>query len=219
MKKILIIAAHPDDDAIGCAGTIMKHIANSDIVYVLFMTNGVSSRDAYDIANRKSSTKKACDIMGVRSYKNLDLPDNMMDTMPLLDITKLIEKEIENIKPEIIYTHHVGDLNIDHQVTHKAVITASRPLPYSSVKEIYAFEILSSTEWQSFGQMPFFPNVYVDIRPFFDRKLKVLEAYADEMRNPPHSRSIENIARLSLMRGNSVGLDYAEAFSLVRMIK
>ena len=122
-KKVLVVAAHSDDEALGCAGTISKHIASGDIVHVLYMTDGVSSRNISvdEVEKRKISAQMACDILDVTSMTCFNFPDNKMDSVPLLDITQAIEKVITKLQPGIIYTHHIGDLNIDHQVTHKAV--------------------------------------------------------------------------------------------------
>ena len=220
-KTILVIAAHSDDEAIGCSGTMAKHIASGDEVHVLFMTDGVGARNdgLAKSEKRKNSALKAMKIFNVTSMQNLDFPDNRMDTVALLDVTQAIEKKINELQPYIIYTHHIGDLNIDHQITHKAVMTACRPQPDFCVKEIYSFEVLSSTEWQTPGLSPFEPNVYVDITDFIETKKQVLMAYTDEMRLPPHSRSIENALRLNKYRGNVIGKQYAEAFVLTRSIK
>jgi LmbE family N-acetylglucosaminyl deacetylase len=222
MKTILVIAAHADDEALGCAGTMAKHVEAGDKVHVIFMTNGVGSRSATsvsDIKHRQAVAQKAADILGITSTEYFDFPDNKMDTVPLLDIVKSIENVINEIQPEIIYTHHVGDLNIDHQITHKAVMTACRPQPGFCVREIYAFEVLSSTEWQTPGYFPFIPNVYIDISSQIEKKQKALESYSEEMRQSPHSRSIKNVVHFDAYRGNSVGLNYAEAFILLRRIK
>lgn len=218
---ILIVAAHADDEALGCSGTIAKHVASGDKVHVLFMTDGVSARNllSNEAAQRLKSAEKAAEILGVASMHNLSFPDNRMDTVPLLDVTQAVESKIAEIQPEIIYTHHVGDLNIDHQVTHKAVMTACRPQPDFCVKEIYAFEVLSSTEWQTPGLMPFTPNVFVDISEHIETKREVLEAYSEEMREARHSRSIDNVICHAGVRGNTVGVEYAEAFMSVREIK
>jgi len=223
MKIVLVVAAHSDDEVLGCAGTIAKHVASGDKVHVLFMTDGISSRH---VANhkvvereRQNSAQKAAEILGTTSIQILNFPDNKMDSVPLLDITQVIEEIILKIQPEIIYTHHVGDLNVDHQITSKAVMTACRPQPNFCVKEIYSFEILSSTEWQISGYLPFTPNVFIDISDYIDVKKMALKAYEDEMHNPPHSRSIENLLRLSSIRGNEVGIDFAEAFTLIRRIE
>ena len=216
-KKVLVVAAHTDDEALGCSGTIAKHIANGDSVHLLFMTDGVASRsESEDADSRLTASQNAAKVLKVNTLTNLDFPDNKMDSIPLLDVVKEIEYKIAELQPEIIYTHHIGDLNIDHQITHKAVVTACRPQPDFCVKEIYAFEVLSSTEWQTPGVLPFSPNVFIDITDYIDIKKQVLEVYSEEMRQPPHSRSIDNTLRLNALRGNSVGVDYAEAFELIR---
>lgn len=220
-KVILVIASHSDDEALGCAGTIAKHTVSGDVVHVLFMTDGVSSRNdgSRNTTERQTSAQKASDILGVTSMQNLNFPDNKMDSVPLLEVTQAIEKVISEIQPEIIYTHHIGDLNIDHHVTHKAVITACRPQPNFCVKEIYAFEVLSSTEWQTSGVLPFTPNIFIDVTEYIETKQKVLEAYCDEMRESPHSRSIDNTINLAGVRGNTIGVKYAEAFISLREIR
>jgi len=221
MNKILVIGAHSDDEALGCAGTIAKHVSQGDEVHFLFMTDGVGSRliRANEAKERLTTAQKAADILGVKSFKNLNFPDNKMDSISLLDVVKQIEIQIENIQPDVIYTHHIGDLNIDHQITHKAVMTACRPQPGYCVKEIYVFEVLSSTEWQTPGYLPFLPNVYVDISDQIEIKHKVLEIYSDEMHQSPHSRNIENVIRLNALRGSAVGVSSAEAFMSVRVLK
>ena len=220
MSVVLVVAAHSDDEALGCAGTIAKHVASGDEVNIMFMTNGVGSRDIAsnnDIDDRYSLAHKVANILGGVAQQ-LNFPDNEMDSIPLLDIVKPIENTIKELQPSVIYTHHIGDLNIDHQITHKATITACRPQPGLPVEEIYAFEVPSSTEWQTPGYLPFTPNVYVDISAYIKIKHEVLEVYSEEMRDPPHSRSIENVIRLNALRGNTVGVDYAEAFCLVRKV-
>jgi LmbE family N-acetylglucosaminyl deacetylase len=218
--NILVISAHPDDESLGCSGTIAKHVDNGDNVHLLFMADGVSSRDlkVNDKDIRLASAHKVADILGVNSITSFGFPDNKMDVVPLLDIIKKIEKKIDEIHPEVIYTHHIGDLNIDHQITHKAVVTACRPQPNFCVKEIYVFEVLSSTEWQTPGVIPFSPDVFVDISDFINIKKQALESYNEEMCQSPHSRSIENALRLNALRGNAIGVNYAEAFKLIRKI-
>ncbi|WP_100256936.1 PIG-L deacetylase family protein [Reinekea forsetii] len=220
-RTVLVVAAHSDDEALGCGGTMAKHVAHGDDVHVLFMTDGVGSRTIVnsEVSSRLNSAQKALDIIGVKSMNNLDFPDNKMDTVALLNVTQAIEKRIHELHPEIIYTHHMGDLNIDHQITHKAVMIACRPQPDFCVKEIYAFEVLSSTEWQTPGLMPFIPNVFVDITNYMQIKMKVLDAYKLEMHDAPHSRSIENVSQLNKFRGNSVGVYSAESFISIRELK
>lgn len=220
-KTVLVVAAHSDDEALGCSGTMAKHIALGDSVHVLFMTDGVSSRnvEGSEALERFSAAQQMVDILGVSSVLNLKFPDNKMDSVSLLDVTQSVEKRISEVEPEIIYTHHIGDLNVDHQITHKAVITACRPQPGFCVKEIYAFEVLSSTEWQTPGLMPFTPSMFIDITGFIGVKKQVLEAYSEEIRQQPHSRSIENAIRLNALRGNSAGVAFAEGFEVIRLLK
>jgi N-acetylglucosamine malate deacetylase 1 len=220
-RIVLVIAAHPDDEVIGCAGAIARHVDCGDIVHVIFMTNGVDSRGIHlnNEHTRNKSSENACNLLGVSSVIKFNFPDNKMDVIPLLDIVKKIESQILNISPTIVYTHHIGDLNIDHQITHKAVMTACRPQPNFCIKEIYSFEVLSSTEWQTPVVTPFTPNVFIDISKYSKIKIEALKAYGEEMNQPPHSRSIANIMCLSSLRGNSIGVNYAEAFTLIRMIR
>ncbi|MDH5765753.1 MAG: PIG-L family deacetylase [Gammaproteobacteria bacterium] len=223
MKRVMVVAAHPDDEAIGCGGAIARHANEGDEVHLVFMADGTGSRNSEKGDGEKQSRNKAAclasELLKVTSVEFLDFPDNEMDLVSLLDVTKKIEKLINKHLPHVIYTHHIGDLNIDHKITHKAVMTACRPQPGMCVNEIYTFEVQSSTEWQTSGYLPFMPNVFVNISEYIEIKRKSLEIYSDEMREEPHSRSIENIIRLSALRGNTVGVDYAEAFNLVRKIK
>jgi len=219
-KTILVVAAHTDDEALGCGGTIARHVAEGDQVHLLFMTDGVGSRDGLDEAAeaRQKAAQQAALVLGVSSSTNLNFPDNCMDTVALLDLVKEIEAKIQAIQPQVIYTHHLGDLNIDHQITHKAVLTACRPQPNFCVKEIYAFEVLSATEWNSPNTQPFVPNVFIDITNHLPTKIKALQAYAEEMREAPHSRSFEHIEVLAKHRGYTVGVEAAEGFMLVRKV-
>ena len=222
MKTILVVAAHADDEALGCGGTIAKHVASGDLVYVAFLADGVTSRlesNESDHYLRETAAENAQKIFGTKKYYMLGFPDNRMDSLGLLDIVQKLEKVVQEVQPQVVYTHHIGDLNIDHRITHQATMTACRPVPGSSVEEIYAFEVLSSTEWQSPGYLPFLPNVFVDISNFVEIKEQVLEKYSEEMRPAPHSRSIENCIRQNAVRGSSVGVLYAEAFECIRYIK
>ena len=150
MKKILVVAAHPDDEVLGCGGTIAKHISEGDEVHTLFIADGVKSRTKR-VKNDFEDRNKACNLaqsfLRIKSTNFLEFPDNKLDSIPLLNIIQKIESIIEKIRPKIVYTHHHGDLNIDHKITHNATLTACRPLPDSSVKEIYGFEVISSTDF------------------------------------------------------------------------
>lgn len=221
-KKILVVAAHADDEALGCGGTIARHVAEGDHVCVVFMADGVASRaqvDQAELQRRNQARDAALDIQGVTHWHALDFPDNRMDSVPLLDVVQALEPIIEQVQPVRVYTHHNGDLNVDHRITHQAVMTACRPVPGSSVREILAFEVMSSTEWATPVVAPFVPNVFVDISDYLPKKLEALTAYDMEMRPAPHSRSVAHIEALALHRGNCVGLDAAEAFEMVRVVE
>jgi len=165
------------------------------------------------------AASQAHKILGLQRIEYLGFPDNCMDSLSLLKIVQALESVIQTFAPNVIYTHHYGDLNIDHRVTHNAVMTACRPLPQYSVGEIYSFEVLSSTEWASSSRGPFLPNYFVDISDFLDRKIRALQAYELEMRAVPHSRSIEHAECLARHRGYSVGVNAAEAFMSIRQIR
>lgn len=224
-KVVLCVAAHPDDEVLGCGGTMAK-LAENNRIYILILGEGITSRDIPDteknegLKELKKQSEQANKILGVKEVFFESFPDNKFDTIPLLDIIKSIEKKIQEIKPEVIFTHHHGDLNIDHQLTHRAVLTAVRPVGDYMVKKILSFEVLSSTEWNSQNQNNFFtPNTYIDISETLNKKLEAMKAYKSEIRDYPHPRSLEAIEILAKKRGLEVGLKYAEAFSLVRCIE
>lgn len=221
----LIVAAHPDDEIMGCGGSVSL-ISTKNDVYTLILGEGVTSRDiSNDEKNKrlyllKEQSIKANKLIGVKDTLLKNYPDNKFDTVSLLDIVKTIEKQIEKIKPEGIFTHHSGDLNIDHQITHRAVLTAARPIGENIVKKILTFETLSSTEWNFQNQRNIFiPNYYIDITETLDKKVDALKCYKDELRSYPHPRSLEGIKILAQKRGLEVGLKFAEAFCLIRKVK
>jgi LmbE family N-acetylglucosaminyl deacetylase len=221
-ETVLVVAAHADDEALGCGGTIARHVAAGDTVHVVFMTDGVGSRRGdigAEAARRQAACAQALAILGVSSWRAHAWPDNEMDGVPLLRVIQPLEAQIAELAPQTLYTHHPGDLNIDHRITAQAVMTACRPLPGSPVREILAFEVLSSTEWSLPGLPAFVPDVFIDIGATWERKRMALQAYADELRPPPHSRSLDHAHALALHRGHSVGLVLAEAFALLRSVR
>jgi LmbE family N-acetylglucosaminyl deacetylase len=226
--NILIVAAHPDDEILGCGGSMAKWAKEGHEVHALIMAEGATSRAKHrdreshtdELSMLAKSAKKASDILGVKFTELLDYPDNRMDSVDLLDVVKSIEDTIQKLKPKMVVTHHAGDLNIDHQITHQAVITACRPQPRQTLRRILSFEVPSATEWQSYTSVsPFIPNWFEDISDTLDLKIKALEAYESEMRDWPHSRSIKAVEHLARWRGASVGVEAAEAFMLVREIR
>ena len=214
--RILVIAAHPDDEALGCGGTIARHVAEGDSVHVLFVADGETARVMAAKSNRNIAAFEASKVLGTQPPIFLDYADQKLDTLPLLEITQTIERYVAEIRPTIVYTHHAGDLNNDHRIVHQAAMTALRPLPGSTVRAIYAFEVLSSTEWGN----GFWPNHFVDISDdAATRKLRALACYAEEIRPYPHARSFSSVLSMENVRGASCGVGRAEAFLTLRSIR
>jgi len=224
-KKAIVVAAHPDDEVLGCGGTIAKLSSGGVEVYTIILGEGVTSRYEKRIdgirdkslIELKSHIRKTAGLLGVKKTFIFDFPDNRFDTVSMLDIIKVIEKVKNEIKPEIIYTHFYGDLNIDHQITSQAVLTSCRPVRQETVKEIYAFEVPSSTDWNY--KTTFSPNVYIDISKTINKKIRAIKVYKSEIRPWPHPRSVKAIKLLAEKRGCDVGLNFAESFELVRCLK
>ena len=221
-ERILVVVAHADDEVLGVGGTIARCVSEGKAVHLLVLADGVSSRkysSEIDLERRVHASKCAQSILGISSCRYFDLQDNKMDSVPLLEIVRLLEPVMAELQPSIIYTHHHGDLNVDHRLTHAAVLTACRPIPRESVREIYGFEVLSSTEWATPQELPFTPNFFVDISEYLQTKIKALSAYESEMREVPHSRSLEHVEVLARHRGYTIGVDAAEAFVVYRIIR
>ncbi len=219
-KTVLVVAAHPDDEVLGCGGTIARHAAEGDIVHVVFLADGEGARQGVSAdatAGREGAAATALRILGAAVPIFLGLEDNRLDAYALLDIVRPVEKVLAALEPDVVYTHHGGDLNIDHELAYRAVMTACRPLPGSPTREIYSFEVVSSTEWGGPGVRDFTPQMYVDISAYLALKRQALAAYGEEMRAAPHARSIENVAALAAYRGGSVGVAAAEAFMVMRV--
>jgi N-acetylglucosamine malate deacetylase 1 len=221
-ETILAIVAHPDDEVLGAGGTLARHAHDGASVHIVFLADGVGARGADRAAGerRAKAARTAAACLGAKEPIFLGLPDNRLDSVDLLDITQQIERFVTNIAPSILYTHHAGDLNIDHVICQRAVLTACRPLPGSKLRAIYAMEVPSSTEWApSSTQNTFQPTRFVDISVTREVKRRALEAYAEEMRPFPHPRSFEAIKALSTWRGATAGLQAAEAFMVLREVE
>lgn len=223
----LIIAAHPDDEVLGCGGTIARLTNEMKNVFVAILGEGITSRynkreqaDVSALENLRNSSKRVSELLGVKELFLYDLPDNLFDTIPLLDIVKIIEALIDRVKPSTIFTHHGGDLNIDHSIIHRATLTAARPIAGQCVKKVCAYEVPSSTEW-AFGQFTagFQANVFVNISVTLEKKIEAMEIYESEARTFPHPRSSEALRALAKRWGAAAGLDAAEAFELIREIR
>lgn len=226
-QRALVVAAHPDDEVLGCGGTIARHADAGDQVHVLIVAEGATSRlyqrdrsQASDVLSALTqAAQMAGAILGASDVELLDLPDNRLDSLDRLDLIKQIEARIQLHRPHVVYVHHAGDVNVDHRRLHEAVVTACRPTPGHPVRRVLSFEVASSTEWQPPGSGPAFqPNWFVDISAQWPRKREALAAYASEMRLWPHARSLEALEHLARWRGAQVGVEAAEAFCLLRQV-
>jgi LmbE family N-acetylglucosaminyl deacetylase len=221
--NILVICAHPDDDVLGCGATLARHAAAGDHVTVCFLTDGEGARASATerhVRKRQQAAEQAASILGVQALEFGQFPDNRLDTIAMLDLARHVEGLASQFPADVIYTHHGGDLNVDHRLVFQAVMTAYRPIAsHSQPETILTFEVPSSTEWSSPEVGPVFvPNHFVDVSPTLDQKLRALDAYHDEMRPFPHPRSSEVVKTLAAWRGANSGLKAAEAFTLVRRI-
>lgn len=227
MSNVLVVAAHPDDEVLGCGGTVARLIREGLDVFVAILGEGVTSRyEKREDARREclqelhGKSREVAELLKVKDLFLFNFPDNRFDTIPLLDIVKKVEFLVEKVNPEIVYTHHGGDLNIDHVMTFRAVLTATRPLAGCPVKELYMFEVPSSTEW-AFCRLEtvFRPNMFVDISETFDLKLRSMGIYESEVMPFPHPRSERALRAISEKWGSTVGVRAAEAFETVFVIR
>jgi len=221
--KILVIAAHFDDEVYGCGGTIAKLVKEGHEIYACVLTDSCSSQykgHAHEmIAQKKVESEEVNNILGIQKTYTFDFPDMQLDTVPHVELNKAIEQCVIEIKPEIVYTHHGGDVNKDHRLVFESTMVAVRPMEGSSVKRVLCYEVPSSTEWAPPTPSNMFaPNVFVDIENVIEKKIDAIKAYNSELREYPHPRSVENVINQAHFRGASVGLKAAESFMLIREI-
>jgi LmbE family N-acetylglucosaminyl deacetylase len=221
-RKIAAIFAHPDDEVLACGGALAAHADAGDEVRIFIMATGATSRDgdhAQYIKTLRSQAERAAKVLGTAGVSFGDFPDNRMDSVALLDVVKAVEAFFAKFPADVIYTHHAGDMNIDHGVINRAVATACRPIPGSRPLEILTCEINSSTEWAVPPLAPFVPTDFIGIAKSLDRKAAALECYADELRSWPHPRSAEGVRALARWRGSQCGMEAAEAFASMRRVR
>ena len=226
-RPVLVVAAHPDDEVLGCGGTAARLTQEGHSVHIAILGEGLTSRrsqrsktDAKQLVRLHHQAHKAAAKMGAKGVVLFKLPDNRLDTVPLLEVVKLVERLIQELEPEVIYTHHPGDLNIDHGLVYRAVLTATRPMPGQCVREIYAFEVPSSTEWSFHRLGPIFrPSVFVDVSSTLEAKIAALACYYSETRKFPHPRSPKAVRAIAARWGTVAGCPAAEAFELVRSVR
>ncbi len=218
--NILVVAAHPDDEVLGAGAAIARHAKAGDKVTTLILATGLDSRGAADASAHRAlrhQAETAAGILGASELRFAAFPDNRMDSVALLDVVKTIEDVAGRFNPAIVYTHYARDLNVDHEVTARAVATAFRPVPGQTARRILAFDVPSATDWNPAAK-PFAPTVFLDATTTLETKLKAMAAYEGELRPFPHARSLEAIRARSVAWGTHVGLAAAEPFELLREI-
>ena len=218
MSRVLVLCAHPDDEALGLGGTISLLTKKGHKVFVLFFCDGESARTTSIkiIKRREQHAKQACKILGITDLKFLRYKDEKLDTIPILNLVKDIEIAIEKWQPSMIFTHFEGDLNQDHRRVFEATMIATRPIPTSRINQLICYETPSSTEW---GFQKFNPNLFVEINSVLKNKLKSFTEYKQEIMDKPHPRSKESLVNRSSYWGSIIGSEHAEAFYSIREIK
>lgn len=225
--NILVLAAHPDDEVLGCGGTIARRSREGHAVTIAILGEGITSRyrDRQEVEEERLSelqddSRKVGELLGAREVLSYGVPDNRFDSVPLLEVVHKVEEIIDRVGPDIVYTQNGGDLNIDHQLLFKATLAATRPVPGHSVRAVYAYEVASSTEWafQKFAP-DFRPSVFVDIEETLEIKIEAMQAYETERRPFPHPRSPEALRAQARRWGSTAGLEAAEAFAPIRIIE
>lgn len=222
MARVAAIFAHPDDEVLGCGASLALHARKGDAVSILILATGLSARGAAagpQLESLRDQGRAAARTLGAKGVEFRSLPDNAMDSVPLLDVVREVEEFLGKVRPAVIYTHHAGDLNVDHRTVHHAVLTACRPLPGAGDVEILSSEVNSSTEWAPPSLQPFVPTDFLDVSAAIDAKVAALECYAGEVRPWPHPRSPEGVRALARWRGAQSGFEAAEAFQLVRRVR
>lgn len=221
-NKILVIAPHADDEVIGCGATMAKAISNGDEVYVIIATNANIGApelfDKKDIENVRQEALDAHKHLGVKKTFFLDFPAPSLNAFPEYKISIELSKIISDLKPNILYIPHPGDLHQDHKAIYRASLVAARPQGDYSIKEIYCYETLSETEWAPYQEKSFIPNVFNDTSDYFEKKIEAMRFFKSQIKEFPHTRSIETFEALAKFRGATVGVKRAESFILERKI-
>lgn len=214
-RSVLVIAAHPDDELLGCGGTVALHARRGDRVTACILCEGESLRYGAEGVNQRSHTERAAEVLGVADVRNFGFPDQRLDTFTLTEIITPLERLVREVRPQVIYCQHGGDVNLDHQLVFKAVLVATRPTE-EFIESVYAFDTASSTEW-AFPRT-FVPDTWVDISSTLETKLRAMACYESEVRDYPHPRSIEALRYRAKAWGNQSCLDAAEVFMTVRRV-
>jgi LmbE family N-acetylglucosaminyl deacetylase len=212
-RRVLVIAAHPDDELLGCGGTVALHAKQGDRVRSIVVCEGTSLRNITKPDAYRSQAQNAANILGVENIATLDFPDQRLDTITFTDIISPLEKSISEFQPHLIYCQYGGDINLDHELLFKAAMVAFRPT-VPCIEAVYAFDTASSTEW-AFPRS-FVPDTWVDISETINAKLKAMACYESELRGYPHPRSLQGLKNKAEAWGNQACMDFAEVFMTVR---
>lgn len=214
--RVLVFAPHPDDEVLGCGGTIAKHTASGDEVFVCIVTEAYEPDWSADyISKVEGMVQGASDILGVSEVRFLGFPTVKLDTIPQKELNYAVVKCVRDMFPELIIVPHSGDVNLDHRIVFDSVMIAARPVPGNSVRRILSCEIPSETDWAT-PREAFVPNVYIDITDTLGKKLEAMTEYKSELKEFPHTRSLEGISALAMKRGAEIGVEAAESFELIR---
>lgn len=217
-KKVLVIAPHPDDETLGCGGSLIKHKSNSDEIFWLIMTN-VSENKGFSkkiVTDRQNEIDKVANLYGFKEVFNLNFPTTELDQISYGALVSNIRSVIQNICPNTIYLPNRSDVHTDHKITFNATISCCKDFRAPYIERILMYECLSETEFApATSDSAFIPNVYIDITDFFDKKIEVFKVFSSEVMDAPLPRSFEAISSLAKFRGSRIGTKYAEAFSLI----
>ncbi len=216
--KILAISAHPDDEVIGAGGTLAKHIAAGDEVYWMVVTQGYTPDWPQSVLDRaQEQIGEVQELLGIKQVFRLGFPTMHLNTIPSIVLAGAMQKVVNEVRPDVVYTTPRNDVNEDHRMVFNATLVACRPLPGSSIKRLLSYEIITTTRFGSpAGCQMFEPNVFVDISEHLETKVQAMAIYETELREFPHPRSLQGLRILSQERGMSVGLEAAECFELIR---
>ena len=221
-KRILVVVAHPDDETLGCGATLRRFTSEGCEARVLVLSEGLTARNPEAPAEARAALEaaccKACGCIGAPGPVLCRLPDNRLDTLPLLTLVQAVEAQVQVFGPQLVLTHHGGDLNLDHALTHRAALIATRPLAGRCEAEVWTFETPSSTEWNFGTAQPFAPNIFVNVAQTLDAKLAAMSCYDTEAREYPHPRSARALRAHAEYWGSVAGFEAAEAFMLVRRL-
>lgn len=221
MNSVLIISVHPDDETLGCGGTLLKHVEKNDEVFWLILTN-INDEKIWGkerIEQRQIEIEKVASLFGFKKTIKLNFDTTKLDQLPLDKLTEKISNVIKEIKPEIIYLHNRSDVHTDHKISFGAIISATKSFNHLYLKKVLMYETISETEFSpALQENAFMPNYFVDVSELIDKKIEIMRIYQSELKEHPFPRSERNIRALATFRGAQCGVDSAEAFMILKEI-